>query len=168
MAAKVDSAMAELGLQMNRAELLTQELNRRDTFISRNTLRGPEAYSAAAPEAHPGLFVVGSDDEGDSSDSDSDSDSDSNNDEIVESFRGTKAARSPTILLVAQVQPSQIRPITLSPKDQTTILPPEIQKQDDKPGTVIVDQNTEIPPDIKSFATRRATDSTKGNPPSQG
>ncbi|KAH6847327.1 hypothetical protein B0I37DRAFT_430806 [Chaetomium sp. MPI-CAGE-AT-0009] len=143
MAAIVDSVVAELGLQRTRAELLTRELNRRDTFISRNTLRGPEAYSAAAPETNPGLFVVGSDNEGDSSDSDSDNDSD----ESMGSFRGTKAVQPPTATPVTQVQPSEIKPITLPPKGQAITLPSEEQSQDDNVGTVIVAQNNEIPLD---------------------
>ena len=105
-AAKVDSAVTELGLEKNRAELLKKDLSRRDILISRNTLSGPEAYPAAVPEVHPGPFVVGSDDESDNSDSD----------RSVESSQGRWAARPRRAVPATQVQPSEIKPITLLPK----------------------------------------------------
>ncbi|AEO68024.1 uncharacterized protein THITE_160321 [Thermothielavioides terrestris NRRL 8126] len=83
MAAKLDNTVAELGVQQDRAESLEKALGRREAFIQRNVLSGPEAYSAASPECcqctqctqaspHEGdnneFFAIGSEDEDDNSD----------------------------------------------------------------------------------------------------
>lgn len=117
-APKVDSAVAELGLQKSRADLLEK----------RNTPRGPEAYSAAAPEVDPDPFVVGTDDESDSNVSDKN----------IKSPRGRWAARPRRAVPATQVQPNEIRPITLLPK---------VRSRDGSLGTAIVVQNLDLPLD---------------------
>ncbi|KAK4031209.1 hypothetical protein C8A01DRAFT_21540 [Parachaetomium inaequale] len=98
MAADLETAMAELGVQQGRAVSLQQELNRRDAFIDRNVIQGPDVYSAAPPirsrdpvpeEVHSDPFAVGSDEESsdeESSDEES-SDEESSEDESDDSDR---------------------------------------------------------------------------------
>ncbi|KAH6623560.1 hypothetical protein F5144DRAFT_365837 [Chaetomium tenue] len=139
MAPRVDSAVAELGLQEPRAALLKEKPNRRDISISANTLRGPEASSATAPAVQPRPFavqprpfvvqpspsVVGRDDENDSSDSDG----------SVGSPRGTRVVQPRRAVPATQVQPSEIKPIILLRRSQI---------YDGNLGAAVVDQDFEI------------------------
>ncbi|EAQ83272.1 predicted protein [Chaetomium globosum CBS 148.51] len=139
MTRRVDSAVAELGLQKPRAALLQEKPNRRNISISANTLRGSEAYSATVPAVQPLPFVVqpspsvvqpspsvgGRDDESDSSDSDG----------SVESPRGTSVVQPRRAVPATQVQPSEIKPIILLRRSQI---------YDGNLGTAVVDQDFEI------------------------
>lgn len=53
MAAALDNATAELGVQRDKIVNLEHDVRRRDMFIARNVINGPEAYSAAHPETPP-------------------------------------------------------------------------------------------------------------------
>jgi hypothetical protein len=134
MAANLGNAVAELGLQRGRAVSLERELGRRDAFIDRNVLEGPDAYSVVSPAAWPNessrpkestsacpdegraaLFVAGDDDESNGSDSDSDSgdDSDARSAWWVETLPGgsSDTPRSPTPVPAVRVRRSQIKTI---------------------------------------------------------
>ena len=132
MAANLGNAVAELGLQRDRAVSLERELDRRDAFIDRNVLEGPEAFSVVFPAAWPNessrpkestsacpdearadLFVVGDDDESNGSDSNSGDDSDGGSAWWVETFPGGSpdTPRSPTLVSAVRVRRSQIKTI---------------------------------------------------------
>jgi hypothetical protein len=140
MAASLGNAVAELGLQKNRAVSLERELGRRDAFIDRNVLEGPDAYSSASPAAWPnesgrpkgstsarpdearaGLFVVGNDDEsdGDSGDDSDDSDAGSGSTWWVETLPGGSpdSPLSPTPVPAVRVRRSQIKTIDVYRQD---------------------------------------------------
>lgn len=111
---------AELGVQRGRAASLERELGRREAFIERNILSGPEAFSAATPEnsevyqkkstrdaGHHDVFVVGSDEESD-------------DDKALRAIRvildGSPPAFAPTPMSVVRVRPSEIKTITVRPR----------------------------------------------------
>lgn len=151
MAASLDIAVAELGAQQAQAASLKRQLNRREAFIDRNILEGPEAYSRAPPEgrsqqscgypvgeAPPHLFVVGSDDESDGGESENDSNRD--DDENRWSVRGIGglSPRPRALVSAVRIQPSEIKTVTLRAK--------EIQSPGVDSGFTVANVKGESPP----------------------
>jgi hypothetical protein len=145
MAADLETARAELGVQQARAVSLQQEVNRRDIFIDRNVLQDPDVYSAAPPiqspepiqsqdpfqeEVHSDPFAVGSDEESsedesddsrsdeESSDDESDDGNSSDDDESAES-----SAESSSLDLAGELpqSPTAMSAVRVRPNEIKTI-----------------------------------------------
>ncbi|KAK3903738.1 hypothetical protein C8A05DRAFT_32509 [Staphylotrichum tortipilum] len=136
MAADLEKALAELGVQREAASALERSLRCRDAFIDRNVLEGPEVFSAGAPEAagpEPAfpsrleeddagsdLFVVGCDEESNDSGIGS-SDDGREDDESVCSVSVSAlhdendgpAPRSPTAVSAVRIRPNDIKTVIL-------------------------------------------------------
>lgn len=130
-AGKLDNAVAELGIERSHTISLRHELRRRDSFIDRNILKGPEAVSVAPLQGRPTLcqehrpeFVrddssaLRSDDgNGDSGHDDRDYGA-GKGDRRAEITPETadRAVHSCTAMSAVRVRPGQIKMIVLVPK----------------------------------------------------
>lgn len=127
LAAELDNAAAELGVQRKRISALEQDVRRRDRSVLRSITNGSEADLVASPARSPGLvstinlpgpglvkdavdgpFALGSDGAAYLRSCDT------NGDEI----ESVEAFGSPTPRPAVMVQPHNIRMITLSPRAQ--------------------------------------------------
>ncbi|KAL2166065.1 hypothetical protein VTG60DRAFT_3321 [Thermothelomyces hinnuleus] len=128
---KLDNAVAELGVERSRTISLQQELSRREAFIDRNMLMGPEAVSAAPFEECPTQceeyrpeFALDSASALGSDDGNSDRDDDDHDDGVGEGGLSAeitpdvavKAVQSCTAMSAVRVRPDQIKTIALVPK----------------------------------------------------
>lgn len=141
ISAELDNTAAELGVQQERASSLEKELIKRDVFIMRNVLKGPEAYAFPEPrprqsrpaEDHDDRFTVGSDD---------DSDVDDEENWSIRCVAGG-SLRSLTPQPAILVQPGSVKTVTLQSRRPQNLRDVDLDRpssKDDEPGEDAADQ----------------------------
>ncbi|KAK4150113.1 hypothetical protein C8A00DRAFT_37300 [Chaetomidium leptoderma] len=183
-AADSERAAAELGAQhQGQVTTLASELSRRDAFIQRNVLSGPDAYSATPLEtrpkndddsfyafaprrlrpepdvlsirSNPTLFVVGSDDESDNEESEP-----SNQARVGPSPRSlttVPAVRVPAV----RVRPSKIKTINLQLKG----VQDKVDEVDEEVDLGTVSRDAKDAPELKKEEEDSGGDNTLESPP---